>query len=123
MIRLMYRNEIINIKNERAMTKEYTISAGTMLEGLEIDLVAYAGLQLTEVQYDTLQDELSDLELLSHCESYHLNPHEDEDVVSNDDDDFFYLASYNEDALKSELRLKIKEILCLPADTQADLVK
>ena len=42
---------------------------------------------------------------------------------SNDDDDFFYLASYNEDALKSELRLKIKEILCLPADTQADLVK
>ena len=118
----MYRNEIINIKNERAMTKEYTISAGTMLEGLEIDLVAYAGLQLTEVQYDTLQDELSDLELLSHCESYHLNPHEDEDVVSNDDD-FFYLASYNEDALKSELRLKIKEILCLPADTQADLVK
>ena len=88
MIRLMYRNEIINIKNERAMTKEYTISAGTMLEGLEIDLVAYAGLQLTEVQYDTLQDELSDLELLSHCESYHLNPHEDEDVVSNDDDDF-----------------------------------
>ena len=123
MIRLMYRNEIINIKNERAMTKEYTISAGTMLEGLEIDLVAYAGLQLTEVQYDTLQDELSDLELLSHCESYHLNPHEDEDVVSNDDDDFFYLASYNEDALKSELRLKIKEILYLPADTQADLVK
>ena len=119
----MYRNEIFNIKSERAMTKEYTISAGTMLEGLEIDLVAYAGLQLTEVQYDTLQDELSDLELLSHCESYHLNPHEDEDVVSNDDDDFFFLASYNEDALKSELRLKIKEILCLPADTQADLVK
>ncbi len=34
----MYRNEIINIKSERAMTKEFTISAGTMLEGLEIDI-------------------------------------------------------------------------------------
>ena len=114
----MYRNDIFNIKNERAMTKECTISAGTMLEGLEIDIVVYAGLQLSEVQYDTLQDELSDLELLSHCESYHLNPHEDEDVVSNDDDDFFYLATYDEDALKSELRLKIQEILGLPQDIQ-----
>jgi len=37
-IRLMYRNEIINIKSKRAMTEEFTISAGTMLEGLEIDI-------------------------------------------------------------------------------------
>jgi hypothetical protein len=40
------------------------------------------------VQYDTLQDELSDTELLSHCESYHFNPHEDDDVIANDDGDF-----------------------------------
>ena len=103
------------------MNKEYTISAGTMLEGLEIDLVVYAGIQLTEVQYDTLQDELSDLELLSYCESYHFNPHEDEDVVTNDDDDFFYLASYDEDALKSELRLKIQETLGLLDDMKVKL--
>ena len=114
----MYRNDIFNIKNERAMTKEYTISAGTMHEGLEIDIVVYAGLQLSEVQYDTLQDELSDIELLSHCKSYHFNPHEDGDVVANDDGDFFYLATYDEDALKSELRLKIQEILGLPQDIQ-----
>ena len=87
-----------------------------MLEGLDIDIVAYAGLQLTAVQYDTLHDEVSDLELLSQCESYHLNPHDDKDVVANDDGDFFYLATYDEDALKSELRLKIKEILGLPHD-------
>ena len=46
----MYRNEIFNIKSERAMTKEYTISAGTMQEGLDIDIVAYTGLQLTVEQ-------------------------------------------------------------------------
>ena len=119
----MYRNEIFNIKSERAMTKEYTISAGTMQEGLDIDIVAYTGLQLTVEQYDTLQDEMTDIELLFHCESYHLNPHEDEDVVANDDGDFFYLATYDEDALKSELRLKVQAVLGLPADTQADLVK
>ena len=102
------------------MTKEYTISAGTMQEGLDIDLVAYSGLQLTEDQYDTLHDEMTDIELLFHCESYHLNPHEDEDVVANDDGDFFYLATYDEDALKSELRVKIQETLDLPTDIQAD---
>jgi hypothetical protein len=32
------------------MVKEYEVSAGTMLEGLDIDIVAYAGLQLTAVQ-------------------------------------------------------------------------
>ncbi|MDC1531242.1 hypothetical protein N8473_00915 [Amylibacter sp.] len=102
------------------MTKEYTISAGTMQEGLDIDLVAYSGLQLTVDQYDTLHDEMTDIELLFHCESYHLNPHEDEDVVANDDGDFFYLATYDEDALKSELRVKIQETLDLPTDIQAD---
>ena len=119
----MFRNEIFNIKSERAMTKEYTISAGTMQEGLDIDIVAYSGLQLTVEQYDNLHDEMTDIELLFHCESYHLNPHEDEDVVANDDGDFFYLATYDEDALKSELRLKVQAVLGLPADTQADLVK
>ena len=117
----MYRNEIFNIKSERAMTKEYTISAGTMQEGLDIDIVAYSGLQLTVEQYDTLHDEMTDIELLFHCESYHLNPHEDEDVVSNDDDDFFYLASYDEHALKSELRLKIQETLGLLDDIKVKL--
>ena len=70
------------------------------------------------MQYDTLHDEVSDLELLFQCENYHLNPHDDKDVVANDDGDFFNLASYDEDALKSELRLKIKGILGLPHDTK-----
>ena len=116
----MYRNEIFNIKSEKTMTKEYTISAGTMQEGLDIDIVAYSGLQLTVEQYDTLHDEMTDIELLFHCESYHLNPHEDEDVVTNDDGDFFYLATYDEDALKSELRLEIMEILSLTHDTKSN---
>ena len=103
------------------MTKEYTISAGTMQEGLDIDIVAYSGLQLTVEQYDTLHDEMTDIELLFHCESYHLNPHEDEDVVVNDDGDFFYLATYDEDALKSELRLKIQETLGLLDDMKVKL--
>ena len=51
------------------MVKEYKVATGTMLEGLDIDIVAYAGLQLTAVQYDSLHDEVSDLELLSQCES------------------------------------------------------
>ena len=114
----MYRNEIFNIKSEKTMTKEYTISAGTMQEGLDIDIVAYSGLQLTVEQYDTLHDEMTDIELLFHCESYHLNPHEDEDVVANDDGDFFYLATYDENALKSELRLKVQAVLGLPQDSQ-----
>ena len=117
----MYRNEIFNIKSERAMTKEYTISAGTMQEGLDIDIVSYSGLQLTIEQYDTLHDEMTDIELLFHCESYHLNPHEDEDVVANDDGDFFYLATYDEDALKSEFRLKIQETLGLLDDMKVKL--
>jgi hypothetical protein len=117
----MYRNEIFNIKSERAMTKEYTISAGTMQEGLDIDIVAYSGLQLTVEQYDTLHDEMTDMELLFHCESYHLNPHEDEDVVANDDGDFFYLATYDEDALKSELRLKVQAVLGLLDDMKVKL--
>ena len=117
----MYRNEIFNIKSERAMTKEYTISAGTMQEGLDIDIVAYTGLQLTVEQYDILHDEMTDIELLFHCESYHLNPHEDEDVVANDDGDFFYLATYDEHALKSELRLKIQETLGLLDDMKVKL--
>jgi len=91
-----------------------------MLEGLDIDIVASAGLQLTVVQYDSLHDEVSDLELLFQCENYHLNPHDDEDVVANDDGDFFYLATYDEDALKAELRLKIKGILGLPHDTESN---
>ena len=102
------------------MVKEYIVSAGTMLEGLDIDIVAYAGLQLTAVQYDRLHDEVSDLELLSQCENYHLNPHDDKDVVANDDGDFFYLATYDEDALKAELRLKIKGILGLFHDTKSN---
>lgn len=100
------------------MVKEYKVAAGTMLEGLDIDIVAYAGLQLTVVQYDSLHDEVSDLELLFQCKNYHLNPHDDEDVVANDDGDFFYLATYDEDALKFELRSKIEGILGLPHDTK-----
>ena len=64
---------------------------------------------------------MTDIELLFHCESYHLNPHEDEDVVANDDGDFFYLATYDEDALKSELRLKIQETLGLLDDMKVKL--
>lgn len=100
------------------MVKEYKVATGTMLEGLDIDIVAYAGLQLTVVQYDSLHDEVSDLELLFQCKNYHLSPHGDEDVVANDDGDFFYLVTYDEDALKSELRSKIREILGLPHDTK-----
>lgn len=32
----------------------------------------------------------------------------------------YYLATYDEDTLKSELRLKIKEILGLPHDTKSN---
>ena len=102
------------------MVNEHNLAAGTMLKGLDIDIVAYAGLQLSVVQYDSLHDEVSDLELLFQCENYHLNPHDDEDVVANDDGDFFYLATYDEDALKSELRFKIKGILGLPHDTKSN---
>jgi len=31
------------------MVKEYKVAAGTMLKSLDIDIVAYAGLQLTAV--------------------------------------------------------------------------
>ena len=50
------------------MVNEHNLAAGTMLKGLDIDIVAYAGLQLTLVQYDSLHDEVSDLELLFQCE-------------------------------------------------------
>ena len=72
----MYRNEIFNIKSERAMTKEYTISAGTMQEGLDIDIVAYSGTpemivkQMPDISEDRIDEiyegaELTDEELES----------------------------------------------------------
>ena len=83
-----------------------------MIDGLDIDIVQYAGIKnLTAEQYDRLHDEVSDIELLAFCTSYHLNPHEDEDIATADDQDFFYLVTDNEEAFKAELRLKICEIL------------
>ena len=100
------------------MSKEYVICSGTMLEGFDIDIVRYAGLgNLTDEQYNALQDEVNDIELLNFCSSYHLNPHEDEDVASVEDQDFFYLATYNEAAFKEELKLKICEILNITSVT------
>ena len=94
------------------MSKEFLICSGTMMEGFSIDIVKYSGMKtLTVEQYDTLHDEISDFELLTYCEHYHLNPHEDPDVVAADDGDFFYLATYNEAALKAELRHKICSVL------------
>ena len=96
------------------MLTERIICAGTMIDGLDIDIVKYAGIKnLTAEQYDMLHDEVTDVELLSFCTSYHLNPHEDEDedVATADDQDFFYLVTDNEEAFKAELRLKICEIL------------
>lgn len=94
------------------MSTERIICAGTMIDGLDIDIVKYAGIKnLTAEQYDILHDEVTDVELLTFCTSYHLNPHEDEDVANADDQDFFYLATDNEEAFKAELRLKISEIL------------
>ena len=94
------------------MSTERIICAGTMIDGLDIDIVKYAGIKnLTAEQYDILHDEVTDVELLTFCTSYHLNPHEDEDVATADDQDFFYLVTDNEEAFKAELRLKISEIL------------
>ena len=94
------------------MSTERIICAGTMIDGLDIDIVKYAGIKnLTAEQYDILHDEVTDVELLTFCTSYHLNPHEDEDVANADDQDFFYLVTDNEEAFKAELRLKISEIL------------
>lgn len=94
------------------MSAEFLICSGTMMEGFSIDIVKYSGMKtLTVEQYDTLQDEISDLELLTYCKHYSLNPHEDEDVVATDDGDFFYLVSDNEEAFKAELRLKICSVL------------
>ena len=94
------------------MSKEFLICSGTMMEGFSIDIVKYSGMKtLTVEQYDTLQDEISDLELLTYCKHYRLKPHEDEDVVAINDGDFFYLVSDNEQAFKAELRLKICSVL------------
>jgi hypothetical protein len=94
------------------MPKDVLICSGTMMEGLDIDIVKYCGIKtLTIEQYDTLHDEVSDLELVISCKHYHFNSHEDPDVVAADDDDFFYLATDNEDAFKKELRAKICAIL------------
>ena len=99
------------------MSKEYIICAGTVMEGFDIDIVKYAGIEnLTTAQYDILQDEVSDVGLLDFCSSYHLNPHED--VAAAEDQDFFYLATYDEAAFKAELRLKIYEILQIACDTE-----
>ena len=102
------------------MSTERIICAGTMLGGFEIDIVKYAGLgNLTDEQYDIFNDEMNDVDLLSFCSNYHLNPHDDEDVASVEDQDFFYLATYNEAAFKAELRLKICEILNITAENGA----
>ena len=94
------------------MSTESIICAGTMLGGFEIDIVKYAGLgNLTDEQYDIFNDEMSDVGLLDFCSSYHLNPHED--VAAAEDQDFFYLATYDEAAFKVELRLKIFSVLGL----------
>ena len=103
------------------MSKEYVICSGTMLEGFDVDIVKYAGLgNLTDEQYDALHDEMNDVDLLNFCSNYHLNPHDDEDVASIEDQDFFYLATYNEAAFKAELKLKICEILNITGENGSE---
>ena len=109
----------LNWETDR-MSKEYVICSGTMLEGFDVDILKYAGLgSLTDEQYDAFHDEMNDVDLLNFCSNYHLNPHDDEDVASIEDQDFFYLATYNEAAFKAELRLKICEILNITAENGA----
>ena len=106
----------LNWETDR-MSKEYVICSGTMLEGFDVDILKYAGLgSLTDEQYDAFHDEMNDVDLLNFCSNYHLNPHDDEDVASIEDQDFFYLATYNEAAFKAELKLKICEILNITAE-------
>ena len=99
--------------------EEKRICCGNLDDGVDIDLVKYAGLtSLTPEQYDQLADEYNDMELLERCghDHYYLVLMDDEGneqtlETQNMDERSFFLYTDNEAALKSALRQQILKVI------------
>jgi hypothetical protein len=85
---------------------------GSYMNGLDIDLVKWAGLSLSDEQHDKLWGDINETDLLGHCRHAHI----DVDEYDEDDDDsptmsntYYTVYSNDVDALKLELKQVIEQ--------------
>jgi hypothetical protein len=96
-------------------SQDKRICSGNFDEGLDIDLVEYAGLtSFTPEQYDELQEQLeNDFGLLQRCEEHHylilMDDEGNEQTLETEnlEERFFFLYTDNESEFKSSLRKQI----------------
>jgi hypothetical protein len=82
------------------------------MNGLDIDLVKWAGLSLSDEQHDKLWGNINETDLLGHCRHANI----DVDEYDEDDDDsptmsntYYTVYSNDVDALKLELKQLIEQ--------------
>ncbi len=92
--------------SELLLLVEMTFS-GSLMEGPDLDLVAFAGLELSDEEHDRLVENTTDRDLLCECESVQENEMYEVDEIPGMSDVYYeYCVSYPE-GLREELRTLI----------------
>ena len=103
----MYEQEYL----EKTNGGEWEVCTGDLIDGLDIDIVAYSEFgELTDEQYDHLWEEMTDIRLVELCDSCELIETGEWDAPGQSTV-FYSLITSDPATFKAELRQHISNIL------------
>ena len=86
--------------------------SGNYIDGVDVDLVKWAGVILTDDEYDKLWGDINEVDLIERCESAIIEPdQEDHDAMPGMSDSYFSVYARDEALMKEELWEQIKRIV------------
>lgn len=87
------------------------ICTGSLMDGLSIDIFAWAGLSLSDAQRDKIASSHSDLEVLQLCVNCDWEVSGEVDEIPGQSDEFYSFKSNNIVLLKAEIEGIVRKIL------------
>lgn len=87
------------------------ICTGSLMDGLSIDIFAWAGLNLSDAQRDKIASSYSDLEVLRHCVYCDWEVSGEVDEIPGQSDEFYSFTSNNIVLLKEEIAEVVRKAL------------
>ena len=89
-----------------------TICTGSLMDGLTINLVEYAGIEnLSDSEEETLWSEHSDISIVEQCSHAELVVTGEIDEMPGQSDEFYELVASDIEAFKDELKQVIENII------------
>ena len=91
------------------MNKYQHVCNGSLMDGLDIDLLDWAGIDYTDDEYEKFWEDVNDRKIMDDCDNSEFEVTGEIDEIPGQSDEFFKVYTWNIEALKNEIREKFKE--------------